>query len=153
MICRMVEYRPELRPYFERCNREWLEEYFKVEPIDAEIFANPEAHILNHGGYICFAEINGEIVGTAALIKVGADIYELAKMGVLKSARGQHAGKILAEHCIKQARNMGARKIILMSNTRLSAAMKLYQRLGFVVTATGPHPKYKRCDICMELAV
>lgn len=151
--CRIVEYQPTLRNYFEQCNREWLEELFEVEPIDAAIFKDPESYILAKGGYICFAEIDGNIVGTAALIKVEDGVYELAKMGVLKPARGKQVGEMLSRHCIAQARLMGTTKIILMSNTKLDAAMRLYEKLGFVVTSRGPHPKYNRCDICMEMAV
>jgi hypothetical protein len=64
---RILNYRPELRPHFENLNREWIEKYFEIEPHDLKVFATPEREVLEKGGEILFAELDGQIVGTGAL--------------------------------------------------------------------------------------
>ncbi len=66
---RVLPYRPEWAPHFERINLEWLERWFAVEAVDREMLARPQQHVLDPGGAIVFAELDGEIVGTCALLK------------------------------------------------------------------------------------
>lgn len=147
----IVDYAPEHRASFEECNRYWLEKYFTVEPIDAEIFANPQGYILEKGGHIFMARLNGEIVGTCALIKTGENLFEVAKMGVLEKAQGKQAGKKLILACIEKARELGAESLELMTSNSLKSAVSLYQKVGFTITHCGPHPRYKRCDTVMAM--
>ena len=51
---RLVTWRPDLRAAFERLNREWIERWFAVEDADREMFADPEAQIVEPGGQIFF---------------------------------------------------------------------------------------------------
>ena len=46
---RIADFEPRWRGDFERLNVEWLERWFTVEPVDREVLANPEVHILAHG--------------------------------------------------------------------------------------------------------
>ena len=57
-------FKPEYREQFMRLNLEWLEKYFHVEPHDLEVLYDPEDHIIEPGGEIFFAKLNGNIVGT-----------------------------------------------------------------------------------------
>nr|MCU0634753.1 GNAT family N-acetyltransferase [Gemmatimonadaceae bacterium] len=50
---------------------------------------------------------------------------------------------------LERARQMGARRVYLESNTRLAPAIALYRKLGFV-PVVGPPSPYARCDIQME---
>ena len=49
MSLRIVPFETSLRAHFGRINREWLERYFAVEPIDAEVLDHPERRILEGG--------------------------------------------------------------------------------------------------------
>jgi ribosomal protein S18 acetylase RimI-like enzyme len=51
--------------------------------------------------------------------------------------------------CIEKARQCGAEKIILQSNTILEPAINLYRKLGFEEVDTFPS-EYKRSNIHME---
>lgn len=149
---RILNYSPKLRKYFEALNREWLEKYFSVEAIDKKYFANPESMILDKGGDIFFAEVDGQVLGTCSLLKEGS-IWELAKMAVTESARGQGIGEKLVKEAIKRAEHAEAKKLMLVTNSRLIPAIKLYKKLGFYETFRGQHPKYKRGDVVMEMAL
>ncbi len=149
----IVEYRPEYKKHFQSLNQEWLKSYFHIEPHDKEFLADPEGRILKDGGYIFFAKLNGDIVGTAALRKINETTYELMKMGVTAKARGKQAGKKLAVTVIEKAREIGAGIVILHTSPKLTVAEKLYRQLGFV-DHNGPDDgssQYSRCTVGMKL--
>lgn len=144
-------FKPEDQPSFERLNREWIEKYFTMEPPDYDILQHPSEHILSKGGQIFMGLWNGEIAGTVALKRVDEKTLEMTKMAVSESFQGKKIGRALAETAIAWARNSGAGKIVLYSNTMLASAMALYQRLGFrEIPVDGP---YKRTNIKMELLI
>jgi GNAT superfamily N-acetyltransferase len=145
----IVDYRSEHQASFEKLNRDWIERYFWMEPIDVEVLQHPEKHILSRGGAIIMASVGNEIAGTVALKNAGPDLYEFTKMAVDEKFRGQKIGLALSEAAIEKARTLGAKKIILYSSTKLVPAINLYRKLGFVeIPVDGP---YKRSDIKMEL--
>ncbi|MFH1278789.1 MAG: helix-turn-helix domain-containing GNAT family N-acetyltransferase [Candidatus Eisenbacteria bacterium] len=149
----IVEYRPAYKKWFERLNREWLEEYFSVEPGDERLLRDPNGRILRRGGGILFAKVNGEVVGTAALIPVDGETVELAKMAVTAGARGRGIGRALALAALTRAERMGASAVILHTSPDLRAAGALYRSLGFRRDRSkrwGPIP-YARCTIRMVL--
>jgi putative acetyltransferase len=141
----------EHRAAFERLNVEWLERYFVVEPIDRALFAEPQRLIVDAGGAIFMASLDTEVVGTAALLPIGPQQFELGKMAVSELAQARGIGEMLARACIERARSSGAKQLELMTNSKLERAGRLYRRLGFRVIATGQHPKYKRTDLVMAL--
>jgi ribosomal protein S18 acetylase RimI-like enzyme len=145
----IVDYKPEYQPWFEKFNRDWIEKYFWMEPLDVEILQNPDKHIINEKGYIIMATLDKEMAGTVALKYTSQNVYELTKMAVDEKFRGQKIGEALAQAAIKKAKSLGANKIILYSSTKLKPALALYRKLGFVeVAVDGP---YKRSDVKMEL--
>lgn len=79
---KIIAYQPEYKSFFEQLNRAWIEKYFEMEPHDEYLLCHPEENILNKGGKILFAEHNGRIIGTVALVLMEKGIYELAKMAV-----------------------------------------------------------------------
>lgn len=149
VMLEIVEYEAEHQPWFEKLNREWIERYFWMEPIDIEVLQHPDKYIIETGGAILMVIHEGEIAGTAALKFVRPGVYEFTKMAVAEKLRGQKIGRYLAEAAIEKAKKLGARMIILYSNTILANAIALYRKLGFIeVPVDGP---YKRSDIKMEL--
>lgn len=122
-----------------------------MEPIDFDVLQHPDKKIIEPGGEIFMAQIDGEPVGTVALKFVSERIYEFTKMAVHESHRGKQIGKMLAIAAIEEARSKKAQKIVLYSNTKLKTAIQLYFKLGFLeVPLDGP---YKRSDIKMELVL
>ncbi len=145
----ILEYKPKHQRWFEALNREWIERYFWMEPLDVEILQHPHKHIIEKGGIILMASLNNEIAGTVALKYVEPEVYEFTKMAVAEKYRGNKIGQKLAEAALEKAKQQGAEKVILYSSTKLTPALSLYRKLGFVeVPVDGP---YKRSDIKMEL--
>ncbi|HSI76765.1 MAG TPA: GNAT family N-acetyltransferase [Lunatimonas sp.] len=144
------EFQDYLAPHFLSINKEWIEKFFSIEAFDREQLEKPRQNIVDKGGQVWFAEYGGQIVGTAAIRKVEEGVYELIKMGVIPQAQGRSIGQLLAKSAIQWAKGQGAKRVVLYSNTRLSPAIRLYHRLGFVEVPI-ESGKYQRCDIKMEI--
>ena len=148
---RILDYRAAFRPLFRSLNEEWLRKYFTLEPHDLELLSDPERHIIAPGGAIFFAELDGEILGTCALIAREPRVFELAKMAVTERAQGQQIGRRLATAAIARARAMHADAVVLESSSKLEAALALYEKLGFRRLPRGGPADYDRTDVFMRL--
>ncbi|WP_207632929.1 GNAT family N-acetyltransferase [Foetidibacter luteolus] len=148
----IIPFQPQHAAVFKSLNLYWLDQYNLTEPADLAVLDNPVATILDTGGFIYLAQLNGEIVGSAALINEHAGIYELAKMAVGPAHHGKGISKLLLEKCLEAAKNVGAVKIILYSNSQLKAALKLYEKYGFTYVPVTGSP-FETADIKMELSL
>jgi ribosomal protein S18 acetylase RimI-like enzyme len=144
----IVEYSEELKEHIKILNVEWLEKYFRVEEIDVIQLSNPKSEIIDKGGLIFYAQHDNSIVGTACLLKIDDDTYELGKMAVTESAQGLGIGKILMDHSLKIAKQIGAKNVVLYSNRSLGPAIHIYKKYGFVeIELEAGH--YERANIKM----
>jgi len=139
---------------FERINRQWIEAMYALEPIDEAQLADPRREIVDRGGDILFVEDpESGIVGTCGLLKTGEHEFELIKMAVLPEARGRGAGEFLLRATIERAFAMGAERLFLLTNSRSEAAIRMYERNGFVHDAeilARCGGEYARCDVAMR---
>lgn len=146
----IIPYSPVYLPDFERLNKHWIRKYFTLEPADVDVLEHADEHIVNTGGTIIFALVGTNIAGTVALKKIDDETVEMTKMAVDEAYQGNKIGWKLAEQIIRQAWEMGFRKVVLYSNTILVPALNMYQRLGFreIPLETG---RYLRSNVKMEL--
>lgn len=146
----IIPFSIELKDHIKILNFEWLEKYFKVEPKDQIVLSNPQAEIIDKGGFIYYAKYKEKIVGTFSLLKMDQSTYELSKMAVTTTAQGLGIGQKLISHCLAVAKEKQINKIILYSNRSLKTALHLYKTAGFVEIPleTGI---YQRADIKMQL--
>lgn len=135
---------------FKQINYEWINKYFKVEKGDLDSLENPEKYFLTTGGAVLLACRGDEYLGTSALKPMGNDAYELCKMGVSESARGLGIGLLIGEAAIIKARELGAKRVYLETNSSLTPALTLYAKLGFIRIENFTSP-YIRADVAMEL--
>ncbi|KRD09098.1 MarR family transcriptional regulator [Flavobacterium sp. Root901] len=151
---KIVEYTPQYKEAFKALNEEWISTYFEMEEADYKALDNPEDYILKKGGKILVALYESEPVGVCALIKTNNPEYdfEMAKMAVSPKAQGKNIGWLLGQAIVASAKELGAKKIYLESNTILKPAINLYYKLGFE-KVFGLETPYKRCNIQMELVL
>ena len=142
---------------FRALNEEWLTRYFVVEPGDHTMLADPVGQIIAPGGAILLAEADGQIIGCCALLAPPADdpqTYKVAKLAVTASSQGQQIGRRLMEAVIARARALRATRLVLITNSGLQPARRLYESLHFTymdparVSMPG---EFKRGDTFMEL--
>lgn len=147
----IIPFNPEFSEHFKMLNIEWLETYFYVEPFDLEVLSNPEEYIINKGGYIFFALQKNKVVGTVALMQtLEKGTFELTKMAVLPSYRGEGIGQVLLRHCIAFAKAKKFNRLLLYSNTLLKNAIYIYKKFGFIEIPLETESHYKRSNIKME---
>lgn len=145
----IIPFSDDLQDHIKILNYEWLEKYFRIEEGDRVSLSDPKKEIIEKGGFIFYAKLNGEIVGTASLLKKSGTVFELGKMAVSGKARGHGIGTVLLEHCLKFAEELSIEKLVLYSNTRLQSAIHLYKKYGFQEVLLEPG-LYERADIKME---
>lgn len=151
----VIPYQESLRDHFERLNLQWIQQYFRVEEADRAVFADPHKSFIASGGEVFFALHGGQVLGTCAVRKESDETYELCKMAVAPEARGLGLGDALMRSVIRFAREKGARRVYLVSNTKLGPAIGLYRKYGFETTRqgseVGQEAGYERADIEMVL--
>jgi putative acetyltransferase len=148
---RVVPYQDEFRAAFDALNREWIEQYFTLEAADREILGDPEGKIIEAGGRVFFVVERGEVLGTCAMLRHSPEEYEIAKMAVAAKARGRGFGHLLMDACIAFARERKAHCVIIVSNTVLEPAIRLYRQHGFVQVPLASDARYKRANIRLEM--
>lgn len=151
----MIEIIPFEQKYasvFKGLNLYWLDLYHLTEQPDLDVLDNPVDTIIEKGGYIFLAKEGDEIVGSAAIIKEHDNVYELAKMAVTPAFQGKGISKLLIEKCMAKAAEIGAERLLLYSNSQLKAALKLYEKYGFVYVPVTGSP-FATADIKMELVL
>lgn len=147
----IIAYQEQYKNDFTSLNFEWLEEYFYIEDYDREVLTNPEKYILEKEGFIFFAKYDYQIVGTVALIKRDNAVFELSKMAVTPKYKGLKIGLQLMNYCIAFAKKNQFERLFLDSSRKLTPAINLYKKVGFVEIPVPKDTPYERCNIRMEL--
>jgi putative acetyltransferase len=147
------QFQPGDATAFRRLNEEWITRFFRIEPKEEPILADPQATILDSGGRIFFATDGERCVGCCALIRIRDEEFEVAKMAVEPSHQRAGIGRRLLHAVIEEARNASAQRLYLETNHVLTPAIRLYESIGFKHIDADriiPSP-YARADVYMEL--
>jgi ribosomal protein S18 acetylase RimI-like enzyme len=148
----IVDYQPEHQPYFEKFNRQWIEELFEMEPVDEWVVTNPEKAIIEPGGAILMALWEGIPAGTVGLRKFDDETFEFTKMAVDPAFRRKGIAEAISYASFRKAATLGAKKVILYSNKKNAGAVKLYEKIGFE-HITVENDVYKRANVKMVMAI
>jgi putative acetyltransferase len=145
----IVEFLPEYARAFRTLNIEWLERYFRVEPVDLRVLQNPEQEIIAPGGAILFARLGGEPVGTLALKHHGQGVFELTKMAVTPRSQGLGIGRRLLSAAVLRFHALRGARLYLESHSSLAPALHLYASVGFRHAPPPRSSEYRRADVYM----
>lgn len=88
------------------------------------------------------AEHRGLIAGSASVVDADQRTAKLRLVYVEPWARGTGLARHLVEECMAFARGAGYRRMTLWTNDVLVPARRLYERLGFVMTASEPRAAF-----------
>jgi DNA-binding MarR family transcriptional regulator/N-acetylglutamate synthase-like GNAT family acetyltransferase len=88
------------------------------------------------------AEREEEIVGSVFLVRKSPTVGQLRLMYVEPKARGLGIGSRLVEECLRFARQVGYRKVVLWTNSVLLAARHIYEKAGFRLIHSEPHRSF-----------
>jgi ribosomal protein S18 acetylase RimI-like enzyme len=91
-----------------------------------------------HGEVLVAVEA-GRLLGTATYVDGPGPFAEsddpwvagIRMLAVAPDVHGRGAGRALVEECIRRARRGGRRRVQLLTQPQMTAAQRLYERLGF----------------------
>ncbi|MET0544069.1 MAG: helix-turn-helix domain-containing GNAT family N-acetyltransferase [Variovorax sp.] len=85
------------------------------------------------------ADLNGERVGAVFVVRKSPSTAQLRMLILAPQARGLGLGAKLTDECIAFARRKGYRKMMLWTNSCLSAARGIYAARGFKLVKSEPY--------------
>ncbi|PYY36909.1 GNAT family N-acetyltransferase [Curtobacterium sp. MCJR17_055] len=138
---------------FRSLNERWITTFFTLEDEDRRLLGDPVQHIVEPGGVVLVARLGSDVVGCVGLAPHGDDAFELVKMAVDPDHQGHGTGRRLIRAAVDRARELGARRVLLETNSGLTSAVHLYETTGFRHLRTDEHPPspYVRADVAMVL--
>ena len=89
-------------------------------------------------GPVWVALLEGTVVATVSAVAKGESVY-VRGMAALPAARGHRIGELLMNSVEQFASSQKCKRLFLSTTPFLNRAIALYERLGFVCTAEGPH--------------
>jgi len=90
-------------------------------------------------GRLYLATVDAAPAGCVALRALSATDCELKRLYVRPAFRASGLGVVLARHAIEAARQWGYRRVVLDTLPSMTAAQRLYEKLGFRDTAPYVH--------------
>jgi DNA-binding MarR family transcriptional regulator/GNAT superfamily N-acetyltransferase len=117
----------------------WNAEY---EALVAEIVAK-YVQTLDPKSEKCWvAEKDGKVVGSVFVVRHDDVTARLRLLYVEPGARGLGIGRRLVDECLRFARLVGYKKMVLWTNSVLTSARRIYEKAGFRLTEEKSHHSF-----------
>lgn len=127
----------------------WNNEF---EALVAEIIAK-YVHDFDPKSERCWiAEKNGKVVGSVFVVRQDDTTAKLRLLYVDPAARGLGIGGRLVDECLRHARLVGYKRIVLWTNSVLTGARRIYDRAGFELVEEESHHSFGKDLIGQVLA-
>ena len=147
----ITPFEPGDRRAFTDLNLAWLTGHALLEPADEKQLHDPDTHVFARGGEIFMARLDGTTVGCCAAIPHGEGVIEVAKLAVDPAAQGHGIGRKLVHAALRFGQQRQCTTAMLTSSTKLTAALRLYESLGFAYRPVPADVPYQSVDVYMEL--
>ena len=99
---------------------------------DEQMHGLPGSYRDAGGEFFVAVDESGALIGTAGVIPVEPDVYELRKMYLAPATRGRGVGQRLLEACLAFCRGRRAKAVVLDTLHEMGAAVRFYEKNGFV---------------------
>ncbi|MFL1406554.1 GNAT family N-acetyltransferase [Marinobacter sp. M1N3S26] len=88
------------------------------------------------------AEKDGKVVGSVFIVRQDENSAKLRLLYVDPFARGLGIGSRLVDECLRFARQIGYKRIVLWTNSELTDARRIYDRAGFQLIEEEPYHSF-----------
>lgn len=127
---------------------DWATERIRVElgiviPPEADHPASVLDEVLESGGRLYVAEVDGEAVGVGGLKLLSETAGEIKRMFVRPAARGLGVGRTVVTQLVDDARALGCKTIFLESASFMHTAHALYRSAGFLPSESYPGREFE----------
>lgn len=106
----------------------------EVPPLPLLLLADPSQRLVEEylqRGQCFIGTLNGQIVGVYVLLPTRPDTVELVNVAVDEKHQGKGIGKLLVNHAVQTAAEMGFRTIEVGTGNSGMGQIALYQKCGF----------------------
>lgn len=147
-----IEYNPKYKDAFIQFNKDWIIDNFGfLEKEDIETF-NTIDEELGKGAMIFFAVEDDTPLATCMARPMEGERWEICKLGANKHKAHKGCGSAVFKASIQWAKNHGAKKLFILSNSKLETAIHIYHKYGFKEIKLDNY-EYERGDIAFEKIV
>jgi DNA-binding MarR family transcriptional regulator/N-acetylglutamate synthase-like GNAT family acetyltransferase len=122
----------------------------RFEALVAEIVAEFVRNLDSKRERCWIAEKDGEVVGSVFVVRKSKRVAKLRLLLVEPSARELGIGRRLVEECVRFARRVGYKKMMLWTQSELGAARHLYKEAGFKLVGRERHRSWGREHLVAE---
>lgn len=145
----IIEYTSRYKEDFIQFNTDWIIDNFGfLEPEDMETFEKIDEE-LAAGAMIYFA-VEGETPLATCMAKpVDGFTWEICKLGSNKHKNHKGCGSAVFGAAVGWAIGHGAKRLFIISNSKLKPAIHIYQKFGFEEIKLDDYA-YMRGDIAFE---
>lgn len=132
VILNIREYRLTDQVIVKQLILEGLQEHFgRIDPTLNPDLDDIHQSYVQAGHQFVVAEVEGNIVGTAALVQESPMIGRIVRVTVCTQQRRSGIGRKLVEHLLKKARASQVSQVLVETNHDWYDAIRLYERCGF----------------------
>jgi GNAT superfamily N-acetyltransferase len=117
--------------------------------IDADLTDLEASYLVRGGAFELVLDGAGELLGCVGVYPMDEATAELRKMYLRPAARGRGLGRLLLDHSLARARELGFQVMVLQTSSVLKEAIALYRRYGFQPYQTDH--RVSRCDVALRL--
>lgn len=153
MNIEIVDYSSQYLNDYCRLTEEWISKHWVMESRDYEELREVQT-MIDNGGFLLIALLDGKAVGTCAMIPMNGEKYdfELAKFCISPTAQGFGLGSKLLNTALRRTKEMNKNRIYLETNHLCETAIHLYKKIGFK-QLEGHSKVFERGDVLMALTL
>lgn len=145
----IIEYDARYKEDFIRFNKAWIIDNFGfLEKEDLETFEKIEEE-LAEGAMIYFAVEDGNALATCMTKPMDGGTWEICKLASNKETAHAGCGSAVFGAAMDWAESHGAKRLFIISNSKLKPALHIYDKFGFKEIKLDDY-EYERGDIAFE---
>ena len=146
---KLVQFQEKYRQAFIDFNTDWIVSNFGfLEEHDKETFEKIDEE-LNNGAMIFFAVEDEIPLACCMSMPMKDNTWEICKLGSNKNVPHKGAGTLVFKASMEQAFEHGAKRLFIISNSKLKPALHIYRKNGFKEIKLDNY-EYVRGDIAFE---
>jgi N-acetylglutamate synthase-like GNAT family acetyltransferase len=128
----VVTYEPKYRQSFVTLNTGWILEHFGfLEAEDKSMFSDLESYLAK-GAMVFFAVEDDVVLATCMALPMEEDgLWEICKLAADPAHPHKGAGTSVFRAAMDYAIENGAKRLFLISNSKLKPALHIYEKHGF----------------------